>query len=258
MHSDKIPIIEETIRTFDSGSSNYLDDDEYWGDDTQIVYRIGRLLNNAIKKKFPFSNSDAVLRILYAGCGPGALIERLLDYRQFFHIMIAIDISQKMLNLSSHRINEHEAKYRVILQKEDLLKTSFPEKSFNMIICVNNTLGNLPHQDISRSGIKRAQALKEFNRVLDHDGYLVLSVYNAEHFEEKRKYTHNLILHKELSKIRNYDFILQLARKGASKHYLYSHWFREKEFRELLEVAGFKVEQIEKIKKRIIAVAKKK
>lgn len=255
--NEPISLKSETISSFDLAADEYIDSDENWGDDTYLAGEIGKRLN-VLKNRLndvPDSSLPQV-RLLYAGCGPGFLLRRIMDYKDVFSIMVGVDLSRRMLRLSKLLAKEHELKNRVVFLCDDFQRDLFPEGSFDLIVCMNNTLGNLVNHEDSPSTARR-KCLETFHRVLDKNGYLVLTVYNAAMYQPVSRYSRFLTLDKDKSDLKNYDLILKFRRGTGIAHSFYAHWFRESELQSLLKQSGFKIERLAKQKKRILISARK-
>lgn len=93
------------------------------------------------------------LKILDAGCGPGANLPHLKKYGD----VIGVDLSKEALKF---------ARERGKVQKGDITKLKFNDNSFDLVVCMD-VLYHMWIKDVSL-------ALKEFNRVLKKDGKLLL------------------------------------------------------------------------------------
>lgn len=102
--------------------------------------------------------------ILDAGCGPGLVIERIIQENEGNRIDITgLDLSKRMIEHAYRRCNRFS---NVKLKVADLNKSlEFPNNSFDKVICSNTlyALGN-PHAVIS-----------EFHRVLKQGGVVIIA-----------------------------------------------------------------------------------
>ncbi len=184
-------IYEEIKLAFEEGSFDYLEDDIHWGDDSDVVYEWSKKLEFKLRRK---------IKILYAGVGPGFILTKILIQKRYWSKIVAIDYSQNMLNLAKERLKKL-AKIEPAISRQcslrycDLLKLGerFQPKTFDMILCFNNTLGNvlLPNGNYSiEENFKKAIKLviENFSNLLRKGGYLIVSVYNIEKFNANSKY----------------------------------------------------------------------
>jgi len=152
---------------------------------------------------------------LDAGCGSG-LFSRWLAGKGCQ--VTGVDASREMIQCAQ-RLADHEfrsgspIRFNVV---DDILKLDFPERSFAGILC----LSVLEYLE------RPADAVREFHRLLEPDGYLVLSVPNRR------------------AVFRMLERWLASASGSAAtsrKQYLeYSrHWYSKREIGDLLEAAGF-------------------
>lgn len=108
-------------------------------------------INNSLIRTFvPKKNN---LKILDAGCGPGAMLPSLSKYGD----ALGIDLSDEALTY---------ARKRGSVEKGDVTSLNFKSGSFDVVVC----LDVLYHMWVKDESI----ALKEFNRVLKYDGILLL------------------------------------------------------------------------------------
>lgn len=244
----KFDLYEETRLCFELGSAEYIDDDKNWGDDTDIICEYIRSLRKQKKRS---------LKVLYAGVGPGVLLKKLLLYNGFFNSIVGIDYAISMLKVCENEISNLETRKKITLVNADMqnLENLFAEESFDVILCLNNTFGNIP----SRNGTNRAEdvrlsLLKTFNKLLEPCGLVFLSVYNANKLSLNTYYTGNLKINKRFSK--GSDLVLEFVKSENHPH-LYSHWFKDQEVEHLVERASFSMRYLTHHKKRIILVAEK-
>lgn len=109
-----------------------------------------RVINESLLKRYLPKNK--ILRILDAGCGPGAA----LIYLAKFGDVIGVDISEEALKF---------AKKRGMVKKGDISKLPFEDQTFDVVVC----LDVLYHQWVN---VKRA--ISEMKRVLKPEGILFI------------------------------------------------------------------------------------
>lgn len=107
---------------------------------------------------------------LDAGCGSCAHTVRLA--RRGFQVR-AVDFSESALEMARGHLKETGLDERIALQREDLMRLSFPDESFDYVLC----WGVLMHvPDVAR-------AVAELSRVLRPGGRLVVSEINMHSLE---------------------------------------------------------------------------
>lgn len=108
-------------------------------------------INNSLIRRFLFRRND--LKILDAGCGPGAMLPSLSEYGD----VIGVDLSNEALIY---------AKKRGKVIKGDITNLKFKDQTFDLVVCMDV----LYHMWVKDESV----ALKEFNRVLKLGGTLLL------------------------------------------------------------------------------------
>lgn len=117
-----------------------------------------RLYNCILKRiyELPVNN------MLDVGCGTGEMLKQLNDKKPQIKLT-GIDISEMMLEKAKHKLN---GKANFILC--DAEKLPFANNSFDLVIC-NDSFHHYPAP---------MNVLKEFYRILNHDGILLISDYS--------------------------------------------------------------------------------
>lgn len=104
--------------------------------------------------------------VLDAGCGWGRVIKNISP---FCNKIVGIDTDAHEIEFAKTYLEDiPNAKLYV----EDMKATSFPDESFDVIMCIGNTFGNL-------AGEKEA-ALLEMKRLMKKTGKIIISVYAQE------------------------------------------------------------------------------
>lgn len=158
--------------------------------------------------------------VLDVGCGEGRHA-RVLAKRGVK--VIGVDNNPTMIERATSNLKFDPAISKNIeFYLEDAQKMHFEKETFDFIICMTNTFGNMP-------GIEE-NVLKEMARVLKQDGRIILSVYcNDSYWVNLREQTYKDIgLH---IKYRN-GKVIQM-REG-----LYSRHFSKTELQEICRSAG--------------------
>jgi ubiquinone/menaquinone biosynthesis C-methylase UbiE len=190
---------------------------------------IVNFIKKHIKNKRPF--------ILDLGCGTGRCLKIL--YKNGFKNLYGIDISSKMLkkcrsSLPTSFLLHHDFRERL----------PFEDDFFDVILIMGNTLtsGGLVESDL---------VLKQAYRVLKGSGFLIVGEYNAKFMTEDfvRKYYAKFPLEFE-----------KFDKKHKTVYFsppMFSHWVTERELKNLIEKARFRVISIKRKGIGLIVIAKK-
>lgn len=109
-----------------------------------------------------FLKNDSI--VLDVGCGYGREIKELAP---FCKKIIGIDKDPKEIETAKSYLKNIS---NIELLVRDAKKTSFPDESFDMIISVGNTFGNL---DVDKEAV-----LQEMRRLIKKDGKILLGIYS--------------------------------------------------------------------------------
>ena len=110
--------------------------------------------------------------ILDAGCGSAT--GSVLQARRGFRVQ-AVDFSESALRRARANVQKAALCDQIQIQQEDLLSLSFPDSTFDYILC----WGVLMHI------AEAEQALSELSRVLKPGGFLVISEINLRSLQRK-------------------------------------------------------------------------
>jgi hypothetical protein len=141
------------------------------------------------------------------------------------------------------------------LIESDILTTPLDSSSCQLVLILNNTLGNLVGRTFAEAEGQRRKALIEAHRLLADEGHLVLTVYHAPRMKRDSAYGDVFELDEELSDFASRDFVVRYRRTSTP---CYSHWFEEDEVRDLLTNCGFEVEMIEMRLERLVITCRRK
>ena len=106
-------------------------------------------------------NNSSILEI---GCGYGRLLQILAKNSKK---VIGIDFSKNMVNLSKNNLGNHQ---NVIIELMDANKLSFKDNSFDYVVCLDNSFGNMPKIE--------QEVINEMKRVCKIGGEIIISVFS--------------------------------------------------------------------------------
>tara|TARA_Y100000310_G_C20499850_1_gene723416 strand:+ start:109 stop:750 length:642 start_codon:yes stop_codon:yes gene_type:complete len=109
-----------------------------------------------------FLKKDSI--VLDIGCGWGREIKELAP---FCKKIIALDNDAREIETAKSYLKDIQ---NVEFEIQDAKNTSFPDESFDIIISVGNTFGNLADN--------KEEVLQEMKRLIKKDGKILLSVYS--------------------------------------------------------------------------------
>ncbi len=169
-------------------------------------------------------------RVLDLGCASGRFFEVLADKNVDFY---GIDFSEKLIETAKN--NYPQGKFQVT----DARILPFPENFFDKVYSIS-VLHNIPSREF------QLQYLKEVNRVLKKEGFLIVRVWDFW----KRKQGWSLFLKYAflkiigLSKMDFYDVFMPWKKSnGETLIQRYFHCFTKTELESLIEKAGFKIKE---------------
>lgn len=164
--------------------------------------------------------------VLDLGCGNGRYYNLFKDKKVEY---IGTDSSEKLVRIAKEKHADGD------FIAADALKLPFKNNYFDKVYSIA-VFHHFPSKEI------RKQFLAEAKRILKPGGLLILTVWKFHQPKEILlliKYTFLKIL--GLSKL---DF-KDILEPWANKTKRYYHWFSKKEFKNLVESSGFKVEKCE-------------
>ncbi len=169
-------------------------------------------------------------RILDLGCGNGRLYELFKEKTVDYY---GIDNSKKLIEIAQKRYPQFK------FQVADALNLPFSADFFDKVFCVA-VLHHIPSKEL------RLKVLRDINRVLKPNGLLVLTVWNLGFLRRLTILLENIIL--KIFHRTKLDFGDTLVPWGK-KLKRYVHGFSKNELKKLVGEAGFKVKEIEIIKR---------
>lgn len=181
-----------------------------------------------------FSYLKSGNKILDIGCGNGRLYEAIKDRNIEY---VGVDNSEQLIKKAKERFKIQDGKFEFVMA--DVLKLSFQKEEFEIAFMMA-VLPHIPSQDL------QLKALESVYHVLKPGGYLFITCWNLwqpkifwKNFKNRIK---NLDLYHGLG---CHDFVItwKNSRREILSQRFY-HAFTKKELKNLLEKAGFKVEQI--------------
>jgi len=238
-------LTESTFLVFEGCSDLYLAEDKHWGADLDIIRGV--------------VNGYGDVRLLDAGCGPGWHLVNVGYLCPQFSRRVGLDYSERMLAVAERFIAQAGMLAEINLVLGDILEMPFKDAEFDVVLCLANTLGNLPGHAFEESTQVRRKALQELRRVLRGGGALVLSVYNADRLAEQERYGRVFILDPHASQMETNDLVIRFYDpndEDTDGTPYYSHWFTADEVRSLVADSGFRVLDSEERKSRIVLVAR--
>lgn len=237
-------LAESTQSVFNHCAPVYLAEDKQWGSDLDIIRHSSDL----------YESSD----VIDLGCGYAWHLANLF-YISGGHIgqLVGVDYSSKMLDQAEDLIDimdTHETSLsnKIDLYQKRISNTPFSDNSFDVSLCLNNTLGNLPPSDTASASEKREEVLSEIYRVLRPNGTLVLSVYKSSRSSLENHYGANFCVDSEASDIPSQDFAIKYQ---PINELCFSHRFSKPELENTLVKNGFNVTFSETRLHRIICMA---
>jgi len=159
-------------------------------------------------------------KILDFGCGFGRHMKLLARSAKK---VVGIDINIDMIKKA--KANLHKFK-NVELFVQDAKKLGFPSNSFDYVICMTNTFGNIPEIQL--------RAVREMKRVCKKNGRILISVYSSNALEIRKKDYKKVGLHITYIKGIKEDGIIY-TREG-----LVSEQFTKPLLQRIFEKAGIK------------------
>jgi len=239
-------LISNTTRLFDFCADTYLSEDHCWGGDLDTIHSY----------LSQFDKPD----VLDLGCGTGwHLATILLRFRSRLGTVVGLDYSAGMLNTASNYLNKlgwnsEKPRYEVTLIRGNALAIPFRSRSFDIILLLNNTLGNISAPTFKEAAGYRLKVLKDVFDLLKPGGYLILTVYNADKLDSEDISGKHFRLDRGISDLSNFDLVRTHYKYGIQ---FYSHWFTESEVAPILFTAGYSIIETEQRRKRIVVVAQR-
>jgi ubiquinone/menaquinone biosynthesis C-methylase UbiE len=180
-------------------------------------------------------------KVLDLGCGTGILEKILLD-KGFEGEIIAVDKSEKMLNIARNYIKDEENIEFKLLDIENNLP--FPKTYFDCVVAIN-VFYLIKNYKKFLSGVKRILKTKGYFILVNPKSGGSISEFLKEHFKNVRSikeiFYGSLQIFHILKIIAIQKKLDRLERKGII------HYHTKEELQNLLELAGFRVELIKSI-----------
>lgn len=155
-------------------------ENQYRTEENEKFYDLA--FNEILRIINPKENSS----LLDAGCGPCNYTIRLAKSGKFGSITAA-DVSESALGLAALKLKENGMDSKITLKQENLTSLSFPDESFDYILCWG-VLMHIPEVD---------KAVRELSRVLKKGGTLIISEINIQSYQSVTIDTLKRILHKK-------------------------------------------------------------
>ena len=235
----KIPI--ENFEIFNAVANIYLSEDKNWGSDLDII--------GPVIDKLPEYS-----QILDAGCGPGWHIQQLSP-KYPTHRFHGVDVSANMIAQAQSSYHAGARNRMITYSCGDILDIQASEE-YDVILCLNNTLGIITGKELGTPGQFRELVLRKLLSLLAKNGKIILSVYDADKFSVS-DYPNKFKYISDASSPRTHDYIFQIDGYGTVGKYLFTHWFTRNELLSLLKNEGFVPEKIVQRGRRLIAIGAK-
>jgi len=180
--------------------------------------------------------------ILDAGCGPGLVIEKIIEENKGKRISITgLDFSKRMIKYAHRRCKNLNVKLQVANLNENL---EFSDSSFNKVVC-SNTLYALENP---------RRVILEFHRVLKQGGAVIIANPKPNAGEKELIRQHITAINKLTPIYKRIYYILvslllipvnlavitinkAILEKGKSREY---HFLDKEDLHEILSEVGFK------------------
>ena len=124
------------------------------------------------EKEYLIKNIFNNAKVLEVGCGEGRTIRDII--RKTSNI-IAIDHDKKAINDAKKNLKNYSD---IKIIKAEAIKLPFKENSFDFVLCMT-TFANF--------GKNKIKALLEMKRVVKKDGYIIISTFSENAFDERIK-----------------------------------------------------------------------
>lgn len=181
-----------------------------------------------------FQPKDKILNI---GCGAGR--EAIALLRQGFEVT-GIDLQPAMIEKSKENIQKEGLSGEFFVM--DATKLDFSENAFFHVLMVGSIISHIPRR------AKRIAALKEVQRVLKKNGYVIISTPNRDSHFKYGLYFAVVNPWRKLCKacfhygvLEDWDRFGVKVSIGESRGVVYSHMYSLEEMEDDIEAAGLKV-----------------
>lgn len=152
----------------------------------RFVERCSPLLKEYYNKELDFVKnlSGDVLEI---GCGTGRILTILAKKCRR---VVGIDKEKVMADISKNKLKKRR---NVEICKQNAKRLKFPDNSFDFVLCMASTFGNL--------GRDKLPVLKEMKRVCKLNGKVIISVYNERALKPRLdSYANDELIHVKVTK----------------------------------------------------------
>lgn len=187
------------------------------------------------EREYLQSNITKNARVLEVGCGEGRSLRDIINVTEN---LIGIDHDPEAVKEAKRNLKNYS---KVKILESEATNLPFKDKSFDFVICMT-TFANF--------GNKKYNVLDEMRRVLKDQGFIIISVFSEDAFEERMK----------LYKKTNFPIkeivgttIIYNGKWGDNT----SEQFSKKELEEIFEKAKLKVVEIKKLNMAYICKIKK-
>ena len=160
--------------------------------------------------------------VLEIGCGTGRVLKVLAEN---CNRVVGIDKEQVMVDTAK---NNSKNLSSVEIYKQDAKNLKFSDNSFDNVICIGNTFGNL--------GKNKIPVLLEMKRVCKNSGQIIIGVYNEKALKPRlESYEKDELTHVKITK----------SGTVYSKEGLFSEQFTKNKLKNIFNKVGLKFEIVE-------------
>lgn len=242
-----VDLRKSTQRLFNECAGDYLKKDRHWGCDLDVIVKCAN--------EWP---DVSVVELGSGYCWHLANLFFLTSSR--IRKAVGIDYSVRMIDRAKHLLSSVKHSGESLMDRVDLIEGNILEvplksSSFQLVMLLNNTLGNLAGNSFAEAVHERRKALVEARRLLVDDGCLVVTLYNAAQIHKESAYGDVFQIDRDMSDFEKHDLVVRYMRTSTP---CYSHWFMKEEAHELLVDCGFEVLISEVRLQRLVFVCRKK
>ena len=234
-------LADHSLELYEFLGESYLKLDMCRGDDMDII----------VKETTRYSQGCSILD---AGCGPGRHVEHCSQLQSVQEVE-GIDFSTTMIAAARKHTYDSPRKASVSLRVHDLLEPIIDITPFDIVLCLNNVLGNVISKDIDTATDDRKRFLQNMYTYMSPSGRIVLSVYMRSFMPPECAHgSDNGFRLLDSSNCQTGDLIIAYTPAPSLKFQYYSHWFTKEELTDLLSESGFNTLHVIERSPRLIVI----